>query len=53
MGSTSPDIDLLLACLLFGAAELEVDSLKTASASDSRSGPSSTPWTGLPTPWPA
>ncbi len=37
-GPSSPDIDLLLACLLFGAARQEVARLEAGSASDTRFG---------------
>ena len=38
MVPSSPDIDLLLACLQFGAARQEITHLKAASASDARFG---------------
>ena len=38
MGPSSPDTDVLLACLQFGVAQLEVDRLETGGASDARFG---------------
>ena len=38
MGPSSPDTDVLLACLQFGVAKLEVDRLETGGASDTRFG---------------
>ena len=38
MGPNSPDTDVLLACLQFGVAKLEVDRLGTGGASDARFG---------------
>ncbi|MGI4797148.1 MAG: hypothetical protein ACRYG8_24460 [Janthinobacterium lividum] len=38
MGPSSPDVDVLLACLQFGAAKLEVNRLEIGGASDTRFG---------------